>query len=539
MFRFIVICTLFTFQNIYGQFANGKMIPDPATPKIQDFNDISYKLSTTINQRDLESHVHALASADFEGRETGANGNAKAAEYIAAHFKKIGLAPISGNQEYYQKLAFTFTQIEQIDFKINNREYKALRDVLIFPHLSENSTINDEHIQLVGYGVDSENYSDYKNYYHGSEVFLAIDGEPQDADGRYKTSNDLNASEWSHNWILKSEAAKKHGAKLLLLVVNDLKSFINENRSQIVNRVTELGDKSQNNQDLVNTIFISPKIAEDLMGIDRDLFIAMRNDLSQNGTQMTNIGLKAKIEFNLIVSKEVVKGQNVLGYIEGSDLKDQIVIVSAHYDHIGKRGNDIFYGADDNASGSSAVLEIAEALATAKKMNLSPRRSVLCILVTGEEKGLLGSEYYVENPMFPISNTIADINIDMIGRRGNDYLNSTDPYVYVIGSDRISQELHDLNEEVNRTYSGMLLDYKYNDEADPNRFYYRSDHYNFARKGIPSIFFFSGVHKDYHRVSDTLDKIDFPLLQKRSQLIFHTLWRLANQATRLTKDFTP
>lgn len=226
-----------------------------------------------------------------------------------------------------------------------------------------------------------------------------------------------------------------------------------------------------------------------------------------------------------------VKGENVLGYIEGTDLKDELIIITAHYDHLGKHDTLIFNGADDDASGTSAALEIAEAFMLAKKNNQGPRRSILIMPVSGEEKGLLGSKYYTDNPVFLLENTIANLNIDMIGRVDN--FHDTANYVYLIGSDKLSIELHNISEEINEKHIGLELDYTFNAEDDPNRYYYRSDHYNFAKNNIPVIFYFNGVHEDYHQVTDTAEKIDFKKIETITRLVFLTAWELANRDERI------
>ena len=322
-----------------------------------------------------------------------------------------------------------------------------------------------------------------------------------------------------------------------MIVSNDIKGLINKNRRSLVNRITLLGEHSAP-KDEVNTLFISPDLAKSLLGDKVESIIAMRDELRASQKPMEAIALDSKINLNQKVENEILLGQNLLGFIEGSDLKDEIVIVSAHYDHVGMKGTEVYNGADDNASGTSTVLEIAEALQLGKLMKNGPRRSVLCLMMTGEEKGLLGSEYYVENPVYPIKNTIADVNIDMVGRWGEEYQGTTEPYNYVIGSDRLSMDLHNINEAMNQKYSHMLMDYKYNAEADPNRFYFRSDHYNFAKNGIPAIFFFNGVHEDYHRLTDTPDKIDLKLMETRGRQIFHTVWELANRDQRIQLNST-
>lgn len=228
--------------------------------------------------------------------------------------------------------------------------------------------------------------------------------------------------------------------------------------------------------------------------------------------------------------------ENVLGYIEGSEKPEEVLVITSHYDHVGidDEGN-IYNGADDGGSGPMGILEIAEAFAEAKKDGYTPKRSVLFILLTAEEKGLIGSRYYTENPIFPLANTVANLNMDMIGRIDEEH-GGNDNYIYLIGSDKLSTDLHELSEEVNSRYMNMELDYTYNDENDPNRFYYRSDHYNFAKNNIPVIFYFNGVHPDYHKPTDTPEKIEYEALEKRAKLVFYTAWEILNRDERLVVD---
>jgi Zn-dependent M28 family amino/carboxypeptidase len=227
---------------------------------------------------------------------------------------------------------------------------------------------------------------------------------------------------------------------------------------------------------------------------------------------------------------------NVLGFLEGSDKKDEVLIISAHYDHIGIDANgEINNGADDDGSGTAAVIEMAEAFSLAKKEGNGPRRSILFLLVSGEEKGLLGSRYYTDfEPVIPLSKVVSNLNIDMIGRK--DEKHATDEYLYIIGSDKISTELDQICRKQNELHLGFQLDYTYNDEKDPNRFYYRSDHYNFAKNGIPVSFFFTGVHEDYHKPGDDIEKILFPKYSKISRYIFQVAWDIANRESPLKRD---
>ncbi|MGA9326295.1 MAG: M28 family metallopeptidase [Salegentibacter sp.] len=233
---------------------------------------------------------------------------------------------------------------------------------------------------------------------------------------------------------------------------------------------------------------------------------------------------------------DIKSTENVVAFIEGSEKPEQVVVISSHYDHIGINDDgQINNGADDDGSGTVGILEIAQAFKKAVEDGYRPKRSILFLHNTGEEKGLIGSKYYTDHPVYPLENTVADLNIDMIGRVDSTHAGNNN-YIYLIGSDKLSSELHALSEDVNSEYTKLDLDYRYNDENDPNRFYYRSDHYNFAKHNVPVIFYFNGVHEDYHRPTDTPDKIDYEALAKRAKLVFLTAWQIANRDARLVVD---
>ena len=244
------------------------------------------------------------------------------------------------------------------------------------------------------------------------------------------------------------------------------------------------------------------------------------------------------MEYNYKKYRTTVNASNVLGVIEGKDKKDEFVFLTGHYDHLGTHDGKIYYGADDDGSGTVAVLSMATAFAKAKAEGKGPRRTIVFMTVSGEEKGLLGSEYYSDNPVYPLEKTSADLNTDMVGRidterKTGDTLN----YVYVVSHDKLSSDLPVIIETANGKYTGLTLDYKFDDANDPNRIYFRSDHYNFARKGIPVLFFYDGMLKaDYHKPTDTVDKITWLLYQKRVQMIFHTAWEIANRNDMLKRD---
>ncbi|MCH4553490.1 M28 family peptidase [Aestuariibaculum lutulentum] len=234
--------------------------------------------------------------------------------------------------------------------------------------------------------------------------------------------------------------------------------------------------------------------------------------------------------------KDIKPTENVMAFIEGSIVPEEIVIISAHLDHLGiSDKGETYFGADDDASGTVALMEMAQAFKLAKKEGHGPKRSILFLHLTAEEIGKKGSEYYTLHPVFPLENTVTNLNMDMIGRV-DDVHKSNPNYLYLIGADRISKELHYISEEVNNTFFHIDLDYRYNAENDRNQYYTRSDHYNFAAKGIPVIFYFNGEHSDYHQPTDTPDKIEFDLLEQRTRFIFATAWQIANQNHRLLTD---
>lgn len=227
--------------------------------------------------------------------------------------------------------------------------------------------------------------------------------------------------------------------------------------------------------------------------------------------------------------------QNILAYIEGSEFPNEVIVISAHYDHLGMKGEEVYNGADDNASGSSAVMELAQSFQLAKKQGNGPKRSILFLHFTGEELGLFGSKFYIEHPAFSLDSTVVDLNIDMVGRVDEKHFDNKE-YIYLIGSNRLSQDVHKISQEANKTYTHLKLDYTYNSQEDPNSYYTRSDHYNFAKNNIPVIFYFNGTHADYHRTTDTADKIDFELLALRTRLVFYTAWEIANREQRPALD---
>lgn len=502
----------------------------------RDVADHAAIIAQTITAEDMSEYLGTLASDAFEGRETGTAGNAKAAEYIAGRFEEFGIPPVPALGSYYQEVMFSRVLLDVEKFRVNGLDYSFLKDFVVNPEKmpAEQLSVEAEEVLFLGYGIDDHTYSDYDGEDVAGKVILIYHGDPVDEDGKSWVTGSMDRSEWS-NWLdLKLAAAAAHDVAAVMVVEPDFRRISREQRIRILGGGVMMG--LPNFEDTgAPAIHLSSSLVEQLLGKKTRKVIRARDKIGRKGKNKS-VRIKADVAFDLSRSVNTTPGVNVLGYIQGVDtsLRDELVVITAHYDHVGMRGDEIFNGADDNASGTSGVMEIAEAFAEAKKQGLGPRRSILCMLVTGEEKGLLGSQYYTENPVFPLENTIVNINMDMIGRQ--DAQHDTPDYVYVIGADRMSTDLHKINETANARYTHLELDYTYNDPDDPNRFYYRSDHYNFVKNGIPAVFFFSGVHADYHRPTDTVEKINFERAATIARLAFHTSWELVNRDERIRVD---
>lgn len=496
--------------------------------------------ASTITAEDLKPMVETLAGPEMQGRETGEEGQRKAAEFIAAQFKALGLPTVGDRNTYFQPINLQNESWSDIGLKVGDREFKNRSDFYVFPNYNPNNPkLELKEVVFVGFGIEDPKYNDYGNTDVKGKTVIFYDGEPMGDNGKSLITGTEFRSSWSLDWKRKVQLAKKKGAVAAFIV--DTKFSENQKSNRKLTStwgwkpVSAMAEKQAN--DFINNVFISPEIASAIFGKKaekaEDAIAALKS-----GKEFKPVKVKSKIELRLAKEIKKLQGSNVIGLIEGTDpaLKKEYVFITAHYDHLGMSDSTVIYhGADDNASGTSGVIEIARAFAEAKKQGIGPKRSVVCMLVSGEEKGLLGSRYYVEYPLFPLTQTVANVNIDMIGRVDNAHAGNPD-YIYVIGSDRLSTQLHQINEDVNKRFVQLELDYKYNAPDDPNRFYERSDHYNFAERGIPAIFYFNGTHADYHKPTDTADKLDYKAMAKRAQLAFCTAWDLANRGSRLHLD---
>jgi len=492
---------------------------------------IAERYAQEIDIDDLRKHLTIIASDEFEGRETGYKGQKLAEKYLVDYFEKLGLKP--GNNGVFTQEFDVVTYNPDANISFCGKTISFLEEFYCYDKYEKD--LLKKEVVFIGYGIDNPNYSDYKNIDVKGKIVMYFEDEPY-SKGKSLISGRKEPSAWSYNWRKKLETAKNRGAIGAMSIVKDY-----ANRKRLVAeflsspRMSLAGNKQTLEVTDIPVLFLSEKLGFDILSQTKKgrKPKKLMSWLSK-GKAKAKFNTGVDIDIDFLPNGDIVQSSNVLAFLEGTDKKEEIVVITAHYDHIGTNGELIYNGADDDGSGTVSLMEIAQAFKTAKQNGHGPRRSILFMPVSGEEKGLLGSEYYAEHPVYPMEKTVADLNIDMIGR--HDTMHTHSNYVYLIGSNRLSSELHNISEQANKTYTQLELDYTYNAEDDPNEFYYRSDHYNFARKGVPVIFYFSGVHEDYHKSTDTVEKIEFEKMSKIAKLIFFTAWELANRAEKITVD---
>ncbi|HLG01981.1 MAG TPA: M28 family peptidase [Bacteroidia bacterium] len=490
----------------------------------------------TITAKDLKTHLSILASDEYEGRETGEKGQKMAATYIADKFRSSGIPELPGGG-YYQDVPLLKLEPGEGSVSAAGKTYSFGKDFYYLQGTEDGETKSSQ-LVFAGYGIQDSAYKDYEGLDVRGKTVMVLAGEPYKKSGISLLSGKKEPSIWATQRRRKTNEARSRDAAILLIVVPDFRQAMKESEHAIHSPTLELYEEIvvAAPKKTTTLIYISPEMANELLKAGGEKKTVQKFASKIAKTKKT---VHSEISVDIMLSirrkSEVIHTENVLGYISGSDLKDELIVITAHYDHLGKEGSVVYNGADDDGSGTVAVIELAEAFAKAKKDGHGPRRSLLFMAVTGEEKGLLGSRWYSEHPFFPLQNTVCNLNIDMIGRI--DALHKDDSnYIYVIGSEKLSSELKKINEAANAKYTKLNLDYRYDVPNDPNMFYYRSDHYNFARKGIPVAFYFNGVHPDYHKETDEIEKISFPMMEVRTRLVFYAAWELANRNDRIALD---
>jgi len=490
------------FLSLYcGNAAWAQNIPDPLP------------FARAITPEYLKKQLYVIASANFEGRETGMEGQRKAAIYIENEFRNLGLKPGKGSSyQLYFPVPFFQDSLEGATLVVNRKAFTLNKDFFVNISLNSNADLTRGEIIFAGYGISDPARNDYQGLNVRGKIVLVLGGQP--------TGIALSVARKGDT--AKLEAAQKNGAAALLILQSGLPGDLRD----LVSRIPLASP--YNRVIYPYSCYITKEVAIAILGENYPV-------VEPGKPRVQSYPVNLRVSFKKSILQ--LQSSDVLGFIEGTDLKNQVVVVSAHYDHLGKRGNIIYYGADDDGSGTVSILAMAKAFRDAQTAGKGPRRSILFLVNSGEEKGLLGSQFYSEHPCYPLDRTIADLNIDMIGRvdrkrKTGDETN----YVYVVGSGKLSTDLKPISEGINKKYSKLDLDYKFDDPKDSQRIYYRSDHYNFARMGVPVLFYFDGINEDYHKPTDTPDKINYNILEKRARFIFFTAWEMANRNEMIKRD---
>ena len=486
---------------------------------VKDSTAMHYCEKIDINE--LRRSIAVLSSDSLLGRETATLGQKKAEEFIASEFKNNHLEG-GFDDGYVQNFKLISASLNHTTFEFNNVAFKG-DDQLLNYNLSHDRTVMANEIVFAGYGISTENYNDYKNVDVKDKVVFIFSGTPK-SNGDSLILSKEEDDRWNRNPELKLRLASLNGAKALVIVHDDYDQY----KERVLRYLDHQDLKFKMEEDTaLATIIMNNKIFYKIFGSsENDINELLESRIYEESPK--TLAVSGNVIINIKAVSTESNASNVIAVITCPDSLAPWIVISAHYDHKGFDSSNVYHGADDNASGSSAVMELARVFNLAKEEGVSFKKNFMFLLVSGEEKGLLGSNYFVSNPNVELVNIQVDLNLDMIGRVDDKHKENED-YVYVIGADKIAKELSDINEKMNLEYTHLDLDYTYNLDSDPNKFYYRSDHYNFAKNGIPVIFYFNGTHEDYHRASDTEDKINFSALIKRTQLVFYTAWYIGQR----------
>ncbi len=506
------------------------------------------KAAENITESQLKDYLYFVASDEMEGRDTPSRGLDTTAKFIGMNLSRWGFKPAGDNGTFYQKFALKGEGVdtEKTAFEIAGQKFIYGEDYF---KLAGSGSITNAPMVFAkdGWVIKSKNINAYEGIdVKGKIIVLYANGNPNP---NTVTPSPVRRNELTGtkgvDWIDPITYAKQNGAAGIILVASPgLQSFWGQVKAFFAGGNLTPEKLAEPNNSAVNAIPVvltSQKIGEAIFPADKLPWKMLGN----MGSQPTANAMSLEKTANLsVVAKDRIEmTQNVVAIWEGSDpvLKNEMVAVGAHYDHVGMNPNapgddKIYNGADDDGSGTVAVLAMAEALAKSK---VRPKRSVLFVWHAGEEKGLWGSEYFNKFPTVDIKQVIAQLNIDMIGRSKKD--GDSNPKnkelsdrntIYVIGSNMMSSKLGEIVTNTNKSYMNMTYDYRYDDPKDPNRFFFRSDHFNYAVNGIPIAFWFDGVHEDYHQLGDHADKIDYPRMEKIARTIFLTMWELGDLKER-------
>jgi peptidase M28-like protein len=496
-----------------------------------------------ITAEQLKKWLYVVASDEMEGRDTPSRGLDLTAKFIADHLSQWGVKPGGDDGTYFQKFALTSRRIEPelTIASVNGQGFNFGEDFIAEATPGQASGP----IVYVGHGhiIRAKGINAYRGVDVKGKIMLAVEGYP-----RGVSFQDIRGKKVGEDYDTPETYARAHGARGVIYIPSQSTLTFWQNRHYISLSSSRVRlEKPRQGGANIPVIYASEKMVKAILDGEKLNSETARKQASEGAPGGGfDLGAGKQASFNVNAKVDETTTQNVVGVIEGADpiLKKEYVAVGAHYDHVGMsrnaEGDKIFNGADDDGSGTVATMAIAEALAKSQER---PKRSVLFVWHAGEEKGLWGSEFFTDNPTVPVEQIVTQLNIDMIGRSKKEGDNNpanndlTGPNeIYLVGSKKMSADLGNLSEEVNKKYLNLAFNYKYDDPADVERFFYRSDHYNYAKKGVPIIFYFSGVHEDYHGLADTADKIDYQKMEKVTRTVFATMWRLANAPARPKVD---
>ncbi|HTY37929.1 MAG TPA: M28 family peptidase [Bacteroidota bacterium] len=496
------------------------------TPRIPKDALLGYQ---SIKANDLSARLHFIASPLLEGRETTTRGQKIAGQYIATEFQRMGLKPIGDSGTYFQHFNVEVTKISEksaitVSGKTASTTYMIGKDFYAY---SPQDVVTNAPVIFIGYMNNPVDSTLTKG-----KIVVALPGRKEDArDTSVAPRMRLLLNRPFPGSIGKLVIADDTGALSFDRQAARFDAQMKRGSMAVVGAEVRPGRSTGGFAPL-----ISPALAAALLQESGKTLQQLRRAAYEDSS-FKPIVLSAAVSMDISNSKELRTTENVVGFLEGSDpkLKDEVVAFTGHFDHLGITPEGVIYpGADDDGSGTVTVLQLAQAFTSNP---VRPKRSMLFMTVVGEEKGLWGSSWYVNHPIIPLEKTVADFNTDMIGRTDKKYdeLKSSN-YVYVIGSDKISTQLDSVLKLSNKETENLVLDYTFNDDKDPNQFYRRSDHYNFARHGIPIVFFFTGEHADYHRPTDTVDKILFDRMARIIRVVYAAGWKVANMKGNLVKN---
>jgi hypothetical protein len=496
-----------------------------------------------IKAAELKDFLYFVASDEMEGRNTPSRGLDNTAKFIATNLTKWGLKPAGDDGTYFQKIVLVQNKVDPEGGSVEIGGQKLTFGVDYLPGFSGGSAKGSLVYAGNGWVVKARNIDPYKDLdVRGKIIVAAGDAPPKGV-----SYSELHGKQ-GEDFSLPTDYALQHGAAGVILIPSSRSlNTWNARRKAITQPSRPMVEKFQTSSNSVPVITLSEKMVGTLFAGEKvDGATIFKHAGSNDPVESFELSSSKEVSFTVAAQKEKVITQNVVAICEGSDtiLKNEYVAIGAHYDHVGIgdkpiNGDAIYNGADDDGSGTVSVMAIAEAFAKGP----APKRSILFVWHCGEEKGLWGSRYFTEYPTVPLNQIVTQLNIDMIGRSKK--IGDTNPKnaeltgpneIYVIGSKMMSTELGEVSEAVNKSFLKLSFNYKYDDPKDPNRFFFRSDHFNYAQKGIPIIFYFDGVHEDYHQPSDSPDKIDYQKMEKVARTIYVTGLTIANLPARPKVD---